>query len=490
MCAGVLAITALIFLLAAAPAAAQKRGSVGHLNIDLSSILGNNLAGCVELQDQDGNTVHLLEVPEGALETDIATGKYTAYVYVYAQGAPMLVKVQEIEIAARKPNTVLLNLLEGADDLSSLFKFDADGDLSLDRVELDAGTNPHHVASIPGRRPVPYPQKVLSEKAGWYRGELYAHSKYGRGKESVAKLVKRAEKRGLDFLAITDMNTMAAVYDSGFKSDKVVLIPAMAWGNPENGTALIYGPLTVPAPPGSLSAAQAECFRVQRQGGVFTIAHPCFPDDPWQWGVSYVNAIQVWCGGWRSPPPITLNHLRPEYHIAEDGIYKSGRSTGKLVYSIAAAANASVVSADAARISGTRDLSVSANWQSSLFWDYELDRGLLASPIAGSDSDGPDIPLGAPVTYVYALQKSVAGILDALRMGHTFVSSDLNGPRLQFNIDTTLDDKTDISMGGVIPLGKTVVFQVQVFDAKGKMLHVLRNGRPMQQVTIDSNRFE
>jgi len=458
---------------------AAPSGKQGSLEVDLTTVLGQHIPGRVDLMPMGEGSVHRLEVPEGRLEASVPVGEYRAYIYAYEEGVPILVEIQNISVTEGGMAFVLLNLLEGAVGSLNLRDFDSDGDLAIDRVEIEAGTDPYNAASVPGRAVLPFDTTVLSPEGKWFRGDLYAHSKYGRGSESVSELIRRAERTGLDFLAITDRNTMASVHDEGYKSDKLVLIPAMEWGTEERGFALIYGPRTMPDMPSTVPAAQMECIRVQAQGGVFAIAHPCFPTAPWQWGLSYVNAVQVWARGWRDVPPMGLQQLGDVYQertqLTAEQIAQGRRP--QLIHSIAAAAAESNLAP------------VSANMQSTKFWDYELARGLMAAPIAGSSSATPRIPLGAPVTYIRAQNKSLPAIMEGFRQGHVYVSSGLDGPQLYFRADVLGNGKMDVDIGGVVPLNMLVIFEVGVMKAKGLKLEVLKNGRPILTKVIEGDAF-
>ncbi|HRI89796.1 MAG TPA: CehA/McbA family metallohydrolase, partial [Candidatus Hydrogenedentes bacterium] len=320
---------------------------------------------------------------------------------------------------------------------------------------------------------------------GWYKGDLHVRSVHGGGVESVAELVARAEKSGLDFIAITDRNTLESVYDANFHSNKVVLIPAMEWGDDERGVALIYGPRTLPAKPSGFKDDQGVCQRVQAQGGIFAIAHPCLDKAPWQRGLGFVNAVQVWCRDWRAMPGITLNSLMDEYQRRVDD---------NLVYSISLAAN-------------TQNLS--ANGQAAMFWDYELTRGLKAAAIAGSMSANPKVPLGQPMTWVYAQEKSARGILHGLRLGRTMVTAGPDAPFIEFLADANTSKRTinvdlekgikkeavnvnrpDVGLGGVVPLGINVNLMVQVKNANGAKVEILRNGWPIISKKIETDKVD
>jgi hypothetical protein len=462
----------MLFIATAIPAAAAAPANTanGEIQVDLTDVLGHDLPGRVELNGAEKSPI-VLEIPQGHLKTNVPPADYKAYIYVYVLGVPVLVDVKSVKVRPNTTEFILLNLLEGSGQ-RPLFDFDRDCDFALDRVEVAEGTNPSDASSIPGKPALPFEDRVLGKEEKWYRGELHCYSAYGSGKESVAELVGRAEKLGLDFLAITDRNTLAASQDPGFKSKSVALIPAMEWGSDARGVALLYGPRTFPAFVDSIPQAQALVDLVQAQGGFFAVAHPCFPGKPWQWGLSYVNGVEVWCRDWASVPPLALDRLSED--LGE-------RKEGKLVHSVAYAAASAVVRGEPNQLS--------ANGQACVFYDAELVRGLKAAAIGGSGSASPAVPLASPVTYVYATEKSVKGILDGLRRGRTYVSSGIKGPRLHFAADVLSDKKIDVGIGGTVPIGVPTTFEVAVDGAQGKEVQILLNGRPLISKTIESNGF-
>lgn len=445
---------------------APLTGEEGAVDVDVTNVLGKHLPARIDFMDVEGGPPVRREAPEGVLETKLRASAYRAYTHVYDQDVLVLADVQDIRVVKDQTTYLSVNLLEGSSGSLSLRDFDSDVDLALDRAELASGTDPQDPAETPGRKVLPYDPAPLRKEAGWYRGELHAHSRHGEGQESVGQLIQRAKRAGLDFLAITDRNTLASVYDPAYHSDSVVLIPAMEWGLPEKGYALVFGPRTeLEMPSATLygqAAAQAECIRVQAQGGIFAIAHPCMPTQPWQWDLGYANAVEVWQRGW-SMPPLMLDQLNDDMKLRMDG---------KLAYSIAQAA----ARADLAEVSG--------NAQASFFWDLELQRGLMACALGNSNTASPKVPMGTPLTYVYAREKSLPGILEGIRLGRTFVTEDTRGPIIHFSADVLEDNKIDVGIGGVIPLGMDTKFLIAVKNAKGKKLQVLENGHPIRTVPI------
>ncbi len=475
----------------AAESAAPPAGE-GSLFVEVTNVLQQNLPGKIEVYPAQGGGKRMYRLNEGKVMTPIPAGEYVVYVYVYDWDIPIMADIQPVTIAPGGVGTVSTELVLGVGGNRPLRTFDQDYDLVLDRVELAAKTDPTDPDSFPNAELIPFDSPVLSKEAGWYKGDLHVRSIHGGGKESVKELVARAEKRGLDFIAITDRNTMDACFDPEFQSSKVVLIPAMEWGSDDRGVALIYGPHTVPELTSDIRDDQGVCQRVQAQGGIFAVAHPCFPNAPWQRGLSYVNAIEVWCRDYRAVPPVALEAFVPEY---------ARRVDGKLAYSISRAVSVP---------------NLSANGQAVMFWDYELVRGLKAAPIAGSLSSSPEVPLGSPVTWVYAPEKSVRGILYGLRQGRTVVSSDPDGPFLVLTADvkqekdkvviteadlerdTLMAEKktqgtlgpADVGIGGVIPLQMPVNLVANVKNAKGLKLEILRNGWPIMTKKVNSGKPE
>ncbi len=332
----------------------EYSGTKGILDIDVTDVLGKYWRARVDLLNIEDGKRYRFDFPEGKGEQKVPVGSFRAYIYAYDNGIPVMVQIKDITIKENQPVFIPITLLEGTTGPLVLRDFDSDCDLVLDRVEIESGTDPYNPLDIPGKKTIPVENKVIQNKSGWYKGELCCFSKYSIGSETVGELIKRAEKDGLDFIAITDINTLKSIEDPEYRSDKLVLIPAMKWGNDQMGYALVYCPRTPLDSPTTIPEAQAECLRVQAQGGIFAIAHPCFPTGFWRWGLSYVNAIQVWCREWRSVPPLTIDKL-------DDWLKE--KKDGKFVYSLAAAVNESKIA------------SVSANSQSARFWDYEIARG-------------------------------------------------------------------------------------------------------------------
>ncbi len=445
----------------AQPAAASGTGTA---RISIKDIVGRPVPGEVEIRPVDGGRGVRASLPEGTGETLAGAGASAVYIRAISEGLAMLVDVQDVEIRAGETVDISFSLLEGTAGNRPLVAFDTDLDQAIDSVELKVGTDPRNAASIPGLDTFTWPSPVIDPDEGWYRGEFHVHSSHGTGGEDVGRLVDRAEGARLDFLAITDRDTLAPAFDEDFKSKSVVLIPAMEWGTEEKGVALLFAPRTMPTPAGSAAEAQAMVYRVQAQGGIVAVAHPCFSAAPWQWDLTHINAVEAWCRDWREVPPLWLERLG-------DTARELGKN-GRAIHAVGFAA-------------ATEGLS--ANGQGAIFYDFELSRGYKACVIGGSNAASAKVAIGRPLTYVFAEQKSLNGILDGLRRGRTYVTSGPDGPQLTFWADWNNDGSIESGIGGFVPFGITSRFLVNVRNAAGKRLEVLLNGYPIRSTKISDN---
>jgi hypothetical protein len=166
------------------------------------------------------------------------------------------------------------------------------------------GTQEMHPFSPPVRR-------AAGGEAGWYRGELHAHTLHSDGGLELGTVMERARQRGYDFLAITDHNTHSALGEiETTLVDGLLVIPGLElttfyghalalgvdrWVNWRTG----YGGWCMEA------AAQA----VKAQGGVFIIAHPSDVGSPlctgcrWEYpdfDLRLAEALEIWNGSWRA----------------------------------------------------------------------------------------------------------------------------------------------------------------------------------------------
>jgi hypothetical protein len=250
--------------------------------------------------------------------------------------------------------------------------------------------------------------------ARWYRGDLHSHTVHSDGSLTVDERLRGAVERGLDFIAITDHNTVSHHRELDAWRDRIVPLRGSEVTT-FHGHMNVFG-LSSPIdwrPERRGGGAKGIVEQAHRQGALISINHPSSFGDPWcvgcHWDYARVDystfdTMEVWNGGW-----------------------------------------ADVETANEGNIA---------------FWTDLLDAGLRLTGIAGTDSHGPkdddDPTLGT--TYVHATAPSEAAILDGIRHGRVYLS---RGPALSFR--ATGSDGVEVSLpGDQLPADGAIALRVEV----------------------------
>jgi hypothetical protein len=225
-------------------------------------------------------------------------------------------------------------------------------------------------ADRPARRPLPADAGLT-----WLAGDLHAHTFHSDGVMSVAELAAHAVERGLDFVAVTDHNTVShhAFLGPAAARYGVTLLPGQEVTT-ELGHAGVLGDtawIDFREPASSwLAAAEAA-------GGLMSVNHPFAGPTSW------VHPMP------RRPPLLEVWHW------------------------------------------SWLDLS----WTTPLSWWQAWDPAAI--PVGGSDwhRPGSDAPLGTPTTWVLCADDSVTGVLAGLRSGRVAISASRGGAVLLRDAD-------------------------------------------------------
>ncbi|WP_242907455.1 CehA/McbA family metallohydrolase [Actinomadura terrae] len=230
------------------------------------------------------------------------------------------------------------------------------------------------VADLPPRPERP-PARDLPAPAGsrWLAGDLHSHTVHSDGTLTVDELACRAAARGLDFLAVTDHNTVShhpELLAAGAHAG-VVLVPGQEVTT-DLGHANVFGDtgwVDFRGPSADWARFAAD------RGGVMSINHPLSGDCAWRRPVPEADRpplVEIWHSSWWD-----------------------------------------------------------RTWGAPLAWtDLWLPGG--AVPVGGSDFHDPAQHkiLGEPTTWVLAEDASADGVVAALRSGRTSVSADPRAPVL------------------------------------------------------------
>jgi predicted metal-dependent phosphoesterase TrpH len=259
---------------------------------------------------------------------------------------------------------------------------------------------------------------------GWYRGDLQCHTYHSDAKGAPETLHRTARREGLDFLAVTDHNTTtahAAWFDRDVSADPV-FIPAYEFTTAA-GHGNVFGAREVADFRISNSKdVQGMVGRLRARGHLFSINHDK-PDIHWTYDLPEIDCMEVWQAPW-----LAGNH-----------------------FSLAR-------------------------------YQERLASGLRITAIGGSDFHQPEADdagnlatLARPCTFLWCEELSVAGVLDALRAGRSFVTEAPDGPRLTISVG-------EVGHGGAVQASDAHRVACHAAGAPGDLIEIWdATGRIAQQ---------
>ena len=294
-----------------------------------------------------------------------------------------------------------------------------------------------------------FSQAPLRIEPAWYRGDLHMHDAHSDGSClsrsgrrvpcPLYKTVESADRRGLDFIAISDHNTIShfdAMRELQPYFDNLLLIPAREITTFQ-GHANVYG--TTEFIDFRLTSSYVPDIdqllrQVQNLHGILSINHPGLPSGERCMGC-----------GWTAP---NTDFSRVTAIEAINGDLLEGPGSG---------------------IS---------------FWQEQLNKGFRLTGLGGSDNHDADLPpdtrsaVGRPTTVIYAQVLSEHAIFDAIRAGHVFI--DIGGTKdriVEFEAKT---DLSTASMGDAIhaPVGQRIHFTVKMIALQGAYPEIIQDGQP------------
>ena len=242
---------------------------------------------------------------------------------------------------------------------------------------------------------------VLYNEKKWYKGDLHIHSQESDGKESVKEIVKEAREQQLDFIAITDHNTISGwQYYKRYKD--ILLIPGVEVTTPGGHANALGIDDWIDWRVGYRNRTMQDIIKDTRnKGGIFCINHPRSLNHNGQvsWNfqdVDYgqVDAIEIWNAPW------LLKNTR---------INEMARS----------------------------------------LWNDLLNKGYRLTAVAGSDLHSFDQhgkKLGKLLNYIFCENLSQEALLQGIKRGKVYMTT---GPKLDFEA---------LYEGKIYMMGDTIVF--------------------------------
>lgn len=291
----------------------------------------------------------------------------------------------------------------------------------------------------------------LNDQPGWYRGDLHMHTGHSDGSCSsqtgkpvpcpVFVTVETAVRRRLNFIAITDHNTVSqydALRELQPYFDALLFIPGREITT-FHGHANVFGitpfldyRVGTPAVPSINTVAR----EVDRMGGLISINHPNAP----------TGEICLGCG-WHPDPPADLTLF--------------------------------------GAIEAVNGGSLRGPYSGVSYWEHVLDEGYRITAIGGSDNHHGDWPIshpdsvGIPTTVVYATRLSVPSVLDGIRAGHVFIDLTGSHDRMLVMTAAPAGRAAPLQMGDGVSLtaGQTLPLSIHIMGCPGWTLQLLDNGK-------------
>ena len=302
-----------------------------------------------------------------------------------------------------------------------------------------------------------YRDTVLSQVAGWYRGDLHDHSGQSDGScESmggkrvpcpVFVTLEAAQAHALDFIAMTEHNTLSqnhALRELQPYFDTMLLLSGREVTT-FYGHANVFGISGyIPFQLGSshLKSINDLSDFVHAKGGVISINHPTVPSGEACMGCGWqardtdyakIDAIEIVNGG--------------SFHAQGD------KAEGPL--------------------------------NGIPFWEARLNEGYHITAIGGSDSHDPkapesrQVPVGMPRSVIYAETLSQPGLLAGIKSGRVFVDLMASGSHL---VDLeAVSEKNHAVMGQNLAVSQNthVKLKVRLVGVKGSSVEIIRNAQAM-----------
>jgi len=334
--------------------------------------------------------------------------------------------------------------------------------LVIGKAKLAAGGG-HYVADVtcnpdatlPVLPKAPYQPLVMATERRWYKGDFHVHSvESGDAQATIQQNVDLAQSRGLDFINLSDHNTIAqhALAAAQQPSWPVLVLRSSeitTYAGHANGVGihdyvdhrLGYHGRTI----------RNVIDDVVAQGGVFLVNHPA----------TDLGSACIGCA-WKPAGDVPWNE------ISGLEILTAGYGIGEIAFTPTALA----------------------------MWDELEDQGYRLSAVSGSDDHTAGVgaddiigsAIGSPTALVLATELSEAAILDAVRHQRTKVQ--LRGPDdpdVAFAIKTARGGLADI--GDDVDNISQVEMSVHVTGGNGMFVRIWRDGAQLTTTAVTSDDF-
>ncbi|MBL4844109.1 MAG: CehA/McbA family metallohydrolase, partial [Planctomycetes bacterium] len=312
------------------------------------------------------------------------------------------------------------------------------------------------------------PQKPLR----WLRGDLHVHTDHSDGTDTVAQILEIARYKSLDFIFLSDHDTLSQVNDPDFVSTPdLTVLPACEWTEVNHGGVL--APKTVPphydrSLPAATWPAQTEAIiaKVHAEGGAFVVNHPADRVRLWPWIPASADAMEIWNHYW------TVGPVPSDPYSLAKFMREKGALRGGLLPSVDVIRALSKVGP--------------GNHQALVLWELQLERGRKIAAVGGSDRHMA-LPPGHPTTWVLARENTREGIVEAIRKGRTMISDGPDGAHVTFDADSDGDGSYETIIGDTLKVGLKVKLRIRVQNANKGIVRIVRRRQIILEQKLDND---
>lgn len=302
------------------------------------------------------------------------------------------------------------------------------------------------LAAQPERTPYVEAPPLVRQRR-YYAGDLHTHSLHSTdARPSLDQMVALAKRRGLDFIVVSDHNTVTQLdffAQVQRQQPDVLLVPGIEVTTYAGHAGAIGARRFVEHKIGLAVPSFAEvAAAVHGQGALLSINHP----------VLDLGDVCIGCAWKHGLDGIEVNAVE---------VGTGGQMEGAVLFTPGAIR----------------------------FWEGLLGQGRHVAAIGGSDdhlagqgTGRRDSPIGDPTTLIRAEELSVSALLAGLKQGRTLVK--LQGP-----MDPLIELSAGESSIGDTLTGRSAILTAQITGGQGGSVRFVKNGVPDDTVVIDADPF-
>ncbi|MBN2048344.1 MAG: CehA/McbA family metallohydrolase [Anaerolineaceae bacterium] len=314
---------------------------------------------------------------------------------------------------------------------------------------------------IEGMPRVYAPGTPAKRGAGWYRGDIHAHTNHSDGHCTVAEFIAFGKKIGLDFLTLSDHNTISGLPEfHSYADDELVTLGAMELSTPiGHGVALGIDrwfdySLKEDAP------FSKHVNELLATGAFFTIAHPKNEGEPMCGGCRWLHkdlmpgvspGVEIWNGLWQFHENNCEEALQLYYGWLNEG-FKLVATSGTDAHGVPVVKENPTSEADVSWAGGEAVEQIPSGFRLR----------------------------GAGFNVVWAEEFSREAIFAGIKQGHSYISE---GPGLEFKARTA--SGADGMLGDVLPNEDAVISLGWQGCEDGDRVDLVINGKVVESLMAD-----